>query len=141
LSAVGGQITVATTALDDASSRISRYLLAQAIVNGTYGIAISAGLWIIGVTVGRHDPAGVTSFPNVVLWGLLCAVLRFIPYIGPWIGASFPLLISLAVYKGFGPFVATGSMFIVVELLSNNFMEPWLYGSSTGMSTVAILVS
>jgi predicted PurR-regulated permease PerM len=136
-----GQLTVATQALDDASSRISRYLLAQAIVNGTYGIAIAFGLWLIGWTVGQHDPSGVSAFPNVVLWGLLCAVLRFIPYIGPWIGASLPLIISLAVYKGFGVFGATIGMFVVVELISNNFMEPWLYGSSTGMSTIAILVS
>ncbi|HYO11087.1 MAG TPA: AI-2E family transporter [Tepidisphaeraceae bacterium] len=137
----GARLTVATTALDDASGRIQRYLLAQAIVNGTYGCAIALGLWIIGATLGQSDPAGTASFPNVILWGLLCAVLRFIPYIGPWIAAAFPLLISLAVYKGMGVFVATGLLFVGIELASNNFMEPWLYGTSTGMSTVAILVS
>ena len=132
-----GQLTVTTQALDDAGQRISRYLLAQAIVNGTYGAAISIGLWIIGRTFGEGDP----SFPNVVLWGLLCAVLRFIPYVGPWIAAAFPLALSLAVYKGFGVFIATGIMFVVIEVLSNNVMEPLLYGSSTGMSTMAIIVS
>ncbi len=132
-----GQLTVTTQALDDAAQRISRYLIAQAIVNGTYGIAISIGLWIIGRTFGRSDP----GFPNVVLWGLLCALLRFIPYIGPWIGAAFPMVLSLAVYEGFSVFVATVAMFVVIELLSNNLMEPLLYGSSTGMSTMAILVS
>lgn len=137
----GNRLTVATQALDDASSRISRYLLAQAFVNGTYGIAIALGLWIIGLTLGRHDSAGTQSFPNVLLWGLLCAVLRFIPYIGPWIAAAFPMLISLAVYKSMGPFMATVGLFVVIELVSNNFMEPWLYGSSTGMSAVAVLVS
>ena len=136
-----GQLTIATQALDDATGRISRYLLAQAIVNGTYGAAVSIALWLIGLTLGQRDPSGTDAFPNVILWGLLCALLRFIPYIGPWIAAAFPLLISLAVYKGFGVFLATGAMFVVIELISNNFMEPMLYGSSTGMSTVAVLVS
>jgi hypothetical protein len=136
-----GQLTIATQALDDASNRVSRYLLAQAIVNGTYGIAVSLGLWIIGIWLGRNDPSGTEDFPSFILWGLLCALLRFIPYIGPWIGASMPLLIALAVYKGFGVFGATIIMFVVIELISNNAMEPWLYGASTGISTVAVLVS
>jgi predicted PurR-regulated permease PerM len=130
-----GQIHVTTTALDDAATRISRYLMAQAIVNGTYGIAIGIGLWAIGFFVGGR------SFPSFVLWGLLCAILRFIPYIGPWIAAAFPMTLSLAVYHGFGVFVGVIALFVVIELLSNNFMEPLLYGASTGMSTVAILVS
>src|SRR6185312_15143498 len=114
-----GQLTIATQALNDASSRISRYLTAQAMVNGTYGIAISVGLWIIGLTLGRHDPSGTMNFPNIVLWGLLCGLLRFIPYIGPWIALSFPLLVSLAVYKGFGVFVSTALLFIGIELVTN----------------------
>ncbi len=130
-----GHVNLTTSALDDAGQRISKYLLAQAIVNGTYGIAIAAGLWIIGATLGNQ------TFPNFILWGLLCAVLRFIPYIGPWIAAAFPIAVSFAVYQGYGVFIATGLMFVVIELVSNNFMEPWLYGSSTGMSAVAILVS
>ena len=136
-----GQLTVTTQALDDAAGRISRYLVAQAIVNGTYGAAIAGGLWLIGRTIGARDPSGTPDFPNVILWGLLCALLRFIPYIGPWIAAAFPLVISLAVYRGFNVFIATTAMFVVIELLSNNIMEPLLYGSSTGMSAVAVLVS
>lgn len=140
-SAGGGQLTTATQALDDASSRVSRYLLAQAIVNGTYGIAVSLGLWIIGIWLGRRDPSGTEGFPSFILWGLMCGLLRFIPYIGPWLGASMPLLVALAVYKGFAVFAATIGMFVVIELISNNAMEPWLYGASTGISTVAVLVS
>jgi predicted PurR-regulated permease PerM len=136
-----GQLTIATTALDDATTRISRYLTAQAIVNGSYGAAIAIGLWIIGLTIGRHDPSQTSHFPNVILWGMLCAILRFIPYLGPWIAAAFPVFIALAVYKSFGVFVSVVLLFVVIELGSNNLMEPWLYGSSTGMSTVAILVS
>jgi predicted PurR-regulated permease PerM len=128
-------LNVTTTALDDAASRISRYMMAQAIVNGTYGIAVAIGLWLIGYFVGDKP------FPSFVLWGLLCAVLRFIPYIGPWVAAAFPITLALAVYHGFGVFFWTAGMFVAIELLSNNLMEPYLYGASTGMSTIAVLVS
>lgn len=131
-----GQIHLTTTALDDAATRISRYLLAMSIVNGTYGVGITIGLWLIGKVFGGGVP-----FPSVVLWGVLCAVLRFIPYIGPWMAAAFPIALSFAVYESYAPFVAVVAMFVVVELLSNNLMEPWLYGSSTGMSTLAVLVA
>ena len=130
-----GQLNVTTAALDDAATRISRYMLAQAIVNGTYGVTVGLGLLAIGYFVGGE------SFPSFVLWGLLCAVLRFIPYIGPWIAAAFPIALSLAAYEGFAVFAWVLGMFLVIELLSNNVMEPWLYGTSTGMSTIAVLVS
>ena len=131
-----GRYTVTTRALDDAANRIGKYLLAQSIVNGSYGLVISIGLFIIGLALGHG-----TGFPSFVLWGVLCAVLRFIPYVGPWVGAAFPILLSLAVYPGFEVFAATLGLFVVVELLSNNVMEPWLYGSTTGLSTVALLVA
>lgn len=132
----GGKYTVTTKAINDAATRIKRYLVAQSIVNGTYGVAISFGLWLIGLTLGHGQ-----SFPSFVLWGLLCAMLRFIPYVGPWVAAAFPIALSLVVYDGFAVFIAVVSMFVVIELLSNNLMEPWLYGSSTGMSTIAVLVA
>jgi predicted PurR-regulated permease PerM/methylmalonyl-CoA mutase cobalamin-binding subunit len=132
-----GRINVTTQAMDEAATRISKYLIAQCIVNGTYGIAIGLGLWIIGLTFGHNDP----GFPNWFLWGMLTAVLRFIPYIGPWIGAAFPIALSMAVYHGMAVPLAVIGMFLVIELASNNIMEPWLYGASTGVSTVAILVA
>lgn len=132
-----GRINITTQAMDEAATRVSRYLIAQCIVNGTYGLAIGIGLWVIGMTFGHAQP----SFPNAFLWGLLTALLRFIPYIGPWIGAAFPILISLAVYPGMAVPMAVIGMFLVIELLSNNLMEPWLYGSSTGVSAVAVLVA
>jgi predicted PurR-regulated permease PerM len=132
----GGRYMTTTRALDDAGRRISRYMLAQTIVNGSYGAVIMLGLWLIGFTLGHGR-----TFPNFFLWGLLCAVLRFIPYIGPWVAAAFPVTLSLAVYPGFSVFAATACMFVLVEVLSNNVMEPWLYGASTGLSTVAILVA
>ncbi len=131
-----GKYTLTTRALDDAGKRISRYMLAQAIVNGSYGLTVAVGLWMIGLVLGHGS-----TFPNLALWGLLCALLRFIPYIGPWIAAAFPIAISLAVYPGFGVFLATLALFVVIEIVSNNVMEPWLYGASTGLSTVAVLVA
>jgi predicted PurR-regulated permease PerM len=131
-----GRYMTTTRALNDAGQRISRYMLAQTIVNGSYGAVIMLGLWLIGLTLGHGR-----TFPNFILWGLLCAVLRFIPYIGPWVASAFPITLSLAVYPGFSVFAATACMFVLVELFSNNVMEPWLYGASTGLSTVAILVA
>jgi predicted PurR-regulated permease PerM len=130
-----GQLHIATDALDDAAGRISRYLSAQAVVNGTYGLAISLGLYVIGYSLGGK------LFPSFLLWGLLCGLLRFIPYIGPWIAAVFPIAVSFAVFPGYAVFVAVVGMFVIVELLSNNIMEPWLYGASTGMSTMAIIAA
>src|SRR5919202_347338 len=117
-----------TQALDDAAHRVSRYLVAQTIVNVTYGVPIALGLWFIGV-------------PNPVLWGILAMVLRFIPYIGPWIAAMFPLALSVAVDPGWSMLLWTVGLFLAVELISNNLVEPWLYGSSTGLSAVAIVVA
>lgn len=132
----GGRYIVTTHALTDATERISRFLRAQLIVNGTYGLAVAIGLWLIGLTFGH----GLT-FPSFILWGALCAVLRFIPYVGPWVAGAFPMAVSLAVYEGFGVFAAVLAMFVIIELISNNFMEPILYGSSTGISVVALLIA
>lgn len=123
-----GRLHVTTQALDDAGARVSRYLVAQCVVNVTYGIPIGLGLWFIGI-------------PNAVLWGLLATLLRFVPYIGAWIAAAFPLALSLAVSTTWTAPVLTLALFVVVELISNNVIEPWLYGSSTGLSSMAIIVS
>jgi predicted PurR-regulated permease PerM len=130
-----GQIQVATQALDDAATRISRYLTAQAIVNGTYGLAIALGLLLIGYTLGGK------IFPNFVLWALFCALLRFIPYVGPCIAGVLPLSVAFAVYPGYSVFVCIIAMFVIVELWTNNVMEPWLYGASTGMSPMAVIAA
>ncbi|MGH6925642.1 MAG: AI-2E family transporter, partial [Propylenella sp.] len=117
-----------TQALDDAAQRVGRYLLMQLVVNATYAVPIGIGIWLIGI-------------PNPILWAILCALLRFVPYIGPIIAAFFPLALAIAVDPGWTMFLMTGALFIVVELLSNNFMEPWLYGASTGLSPLAIIVA
>ena len=74
-----------------------------------------------------------------MLWGVLAAVLRFIPYLGPWLAALFPLTIAFGVDPGWSMLLWTIALFLVVELISNNAIEPWLYGSSTGLSSFAIV--
>lgn len=123
-----GRISSTTRALDDAGMRIRRYLLMQLVVNLTYGFALCVGLYFIGV-------------PNALLWGALAAGLRFIPYIGPWIAAAFPMLLSLAVSPSWLTPALTLGLFIAIELVTNNVLEPWLYGSSTGVSSMALIVA
>lgn len=130
-----GHFHLTTEALDDATTRISHYLSAQALINGVYGVVIVVGLSAVGATLG----GGI--FPNVLLWGLLCALLRFMPYIGIWIAASFPCAIALAVYPGFSVLIAVIALFLLAEVVTYNVVEPLLYGASTGMSTLAILVT
>ena len=123
-----GRISATTSAMDDAGSRVSKYLLMQLVVNVTYGIPVAIGLYFIGV-------------PNALLWGALSAVLRFVPYLGPWIAAAFPILLSLAVSPDWMAPALTIGLFVLLELFSNNVMEPWLYGSSTGVSPIALIVA
>jgi predicted PurR-regulated permease PerM/methanogenic corrinoid protein MtbC1 len=123
-----GRLNASTQALDEAAERVSRYLLMQSLINGGTGTAVGLGLFLIGV-------------PNAILWGLFAAVLRFIPYLGPWIAASVPVLISLAVFPGWEKPALTLGLFLLIELISNNVVEPLVYGSETGISTIGILVS
>jgi predicted PurR-regulated permease PerM len=123
-----GHLTIATKALDEAGQRISRYLLMQAIINGSYGFAVGLGLFLVGV-------------PFAILWGFLAAVLRFIPYVGPVVSAVLPSALSLAVFPGWmQPFLVIG-LILILELASNMIMEPLLYGQSAGVSEVALLVA
>jgi len=122
------RVYLTTQALNDAARRVSRYLLMQLIINGTYGLAVASGLWVIGL-------------PNALLWGLLAMLLRFIPYVGPIVGCITPIALSLAVFPGWSRPLATAGLFIVLELVTNNVLEPWLYGSSTGVSTLGIIVA
>lgn len=123
-----GKLNVATQAIDDAATRVSRYLGMQLVVNATYGVPIGAALYFIGI-------------PNALLWGLLATFLRFIPFVGPWIAASFPLALAIAVDPGWMKFVYVAGVFIVMELISNNIIEVVLYGASTGISNFALLVA
>jgi predicted PurR-regulated permease PerM/methylmalonyl-CoA mutase cobalamin-binding subunit len=123
-----GKLNVATQAIDDAASRVSRYLGMQLIVNALYGVPIGIGLFLIGI-------------PNALLWGLLATLLRFIPFVGPWIAAAFPIALSIAVDPGWTKLFYTLGLVIVMEVVSNNFIEVILYGASTGISSLALLVA
>ncbi len=123
-----GDLQKSTQAINDAAARVSRYLVMQLIVNLSYGIPIGVALYFVGV-------------PNAILWGLLAAVLRFIPYLGPFIAALFPIALSIAVDPGWTMLFWVVGLFLVAELISNNVIEPWLYGSSTGLSSLAIIIA
>jgi hypothetical protein len=100
----------------------------QLVVNALYGIPVGVGLYFIGV-------------PNASLWGLLATLLRFIPFLGPWIAAIFPVALSLAVDPGWTMLIYTLALFIVMEVISNNVIEVVLYGASTGISNFALLIA
>lgn len=123
------RVDITTAVFDDAAQRISGYLLMQATINTSFGILMAAGLYLIGL-------------PNALLWGFLAGVLRFIPYIGVWIGLLLPILLSLAVWPhGWGGPLAVVGLLIVLEAVTANVVEPLLYGSGAGISPLAVLVS
>ena len=117
-----------TAALDDAAARLSRLFLTQLIVNGAFGVVIGTGLWFIGI-------------PSAILWGILAAVLRFVPYIGAVIAAAFPLALAVAVDPGWSMLLWTLALFLVVEPVVGHVIEPMVYGHSTGLSPVAVVAS
>ena len=125
---MGGNLHMATDALDEASERIGKYLRMQFIVNVSYGVPLAAALWVIGV-------------PGAILWGVLGAIMRFVPYVGPMLSAVLPLALAFAVDPGWNMFLMTLGLILALELISNNVIEPWLYGSSTGLSTLSIIVA
>ena len=122
------QATVTTKMLEDAATRVSRYLAMLFLINAGFGIAVGFGLFLIGV-------------PNAVLWGILAASLRFVPYIGTWIAAAAPIGLSMAISTGWLAPILTLALFVVLELVCGNILEPWLYGKGTGVSGVAVLVA
>lgn len=123
-----GHLHMAMEALDEAGARVSRYLLMQTFINGSMGITVAAGLFLIGL-------------PHALLWGFLTAILRFIPYLGSWVAAGLPIALSIAVFNSWIPTVLVISLFVVLELVTNNVIEPWLYGRHTGVSSFALIVA
>jgi predicted PurR-regulated permease PerM len=117
-----------TAAIDDAGQRLSRLFLTQLALNAGFGLVIGTGLWFIGV-------------PSAPLWGMLAMILRFVPYIGPPIAAIFPLVLAAAVGTGWAMVVWTGALFLVVESIVGNAIEPVVCGHNTGLSPVAIIAS
>jgi predicted PurR-regulated permease PerM len=137
LLAGGGRLHVTTQAFDDAATRIGRFLTAQSLINISYGAVIALGLWIIDQAFGN----GQGGVRTALLAGMICAVMRYIPYIGPWLGAAVPLALAFAAYPGNSVFFATLTMFVGVEIVVSQAVEPNVLGSSTGVSPIAVLVA
>lgn len=117
-----------TQVIEDAAGRVTTYLLVQLLVNTIYAAPIGLGLWAIGI-------------PNPLLWALFTLVLRFVPYIGSILSAALPVLLAFAVSPGWSAVLWTLALFAFVEFVTSNAIEPWLYGSRTGVSPLAIIVS
>jgi predicted PurR-regulated permease PerM len=129
ISLVGhGQLNVTTQVFEEAADRVSRYLRVQLLVNFGYGLPVGIALYAIGI-------------PNAALWGLLATALRFIPYIGVWIAAAMPIALAFAISDDWSLVIWTLAVFLVLELITYNIVEPWAYGASTGMSPIAIMVA
>jgi predicted PurR-regulated permease PerM len=117
-----------TVAIDDGARRLSRYFLTQLIINTAFGIVVGAGLLIIGL-------------PNPVLWGILSALLRFVPYVGSLISAVLPISLAAAVEPGWSMVLWTVGLYVVVEGLTGQVIEPLVYGNSTGLSPFSVVVA
>ncbi len=117
-----------TAALDEAAGRLSKLFLTQLIFNAVFGLAIGIGLWLIGV-------------PSAPLWGLVAMIMRFVPYIGALISAVFPLILAAAVGDGWQMLILTALLFLVLEPIAGHVIEPLLFGHSSGLSPVAIIIA
>lgn len=124
----GGRYGVTSQALNEAADKLSRYLLAEVALNSLYGAVITLGLFFLGI-------------PNAFIWGLLCGLLRFVPYIGPIFAAAMPIGLSLAISPDWSLPLATIGLFVCVEMIVNNVLEPLVIGRKTGLSPVAILAA
>jgi len=123
-----GHLTLTTKALDEASERISRYLFGQFAVNGGLAVAFGLGLFLVGI-------------PYAFLWGALLGVMRFIPYVGVWLGVSPPILFTLATFDGWTKPLLVAGLFVGLEVVLSGFIEPVLYSQRAGVSKVALLVA
>lgn len=121
-----GRLNVMTQALDDAAHRVSRYLLTNVLVNACFGIVFGIGLFLLHV-------------PNATLWGVLLGILRMVPYAGMIIGGGLPVFFAFAIFPGWWPPFFVLLMFVVLEIVISNFIEPWIYGSRTGISALALV--
>ena len=121
-------LTLTTKAVDEAFSRISRYLLMQLMLNSAYGFVLTVGLAAMGVN-------------HAILWGVLAAIMRYIPYIGAWIVGLLLFTLSVAISDGWMRPMMVFGLFLFLEILASNVVEPLLYGKSIGVSQVALLVA
>ena len=115
-----------TTVLNETGDRLSKFLLAQSIANALFGAAIGTALWFIGI-------------PSPILWGVVAALMRFVPFIGSIISAAFPLILAAAVDPGWSTFGLTALLFIAAELIMGQIIDPLVQGRATGISPLAVI--
>jgi len=115
-------------AMNDAARRLSRFFLFQLVLNTGLGVFIATGLWFIGL-------------PNPVLWGIVAALMRFVPFIGSFIAVAPPFVLALAVAPGWSLAVLVLGLFILADMAMGQVIEPLLYGHSTGLSPIAIILA
>ena len=117
-----------TLAMDDAARRLSRFFLIQLGINTTFGVIIAAGLYFIGL-------------PSPLLWGIIAALMRFVPYIGSYVAAGVPILLAAAVDPSWSLTLWVAALFLVTEPIIGQLVEPMLYGRSTGLSPISVVIS
>jgi predicted PurR-regulated permease PerM len=117
-----------TATMNDAATRLSGYFLRQVMINSAYGAFIALGLWAIGV-------------PSPIVWGILAMLMRFVPYVGPFIAAAPPVLLAAVAEPGWTMVLLTGALFLVSELIMGQVIEPLVYGHGTGLSPIAVILS
>jgi predicted PurR-regulated permease PerM/methanogenic corrinoid protein MtbC1 len=122
------RLNVMTQALEDATQRVSRYLMLQFLVNATFGVVFGVGVYLIGL-------------PYAALWGTVTALFRIVPYIGSFTAGLLPVLLSLAVFDSWKPPLLVFLLFMTLEVVTANWLEPWLYGAHTGVSSLALLLT
>ncbi len=117
-----------TIALDETATKLARYLLLQTTLNASFGVVIAVGLWLIGI-------------PNAGLWGLVGAILRFVPYVGVPIAAVVPAALAIAVDPQWSMVFWTLGLYFGVEAIVGQFVEPYVYGHNMGLSAIAVVVA
>jgi predicted PurR-regulated permease PerM len=117
-----------TAALNEAAERLSKFFLTQVLLNAGFGVVVGVGLWAIGV-------------PSPILWGVMAAISRFVPYVGLVLAAGGPLLLAAAVDPNWSMLLYTAAFFMVIEFAVGQVVEPLLYGHSTGLSPIAVIAS
>jgi predicted PurR-regulated permease PerM len=122
------RLVTTTLAIDEAGSRLSSFLLVQLVVNSGFALVLGIGLYLIGI-------------PNAMLWAVLTMILRFLPYVGVWISAFFALALSIAISATWREPILVVSLYLFLELFTNNVVEPFVLGGSTGISPLAVILS
>lgn len=122
------QVNLTNQTIHEATQGVSRFLFLQACVNASHGVTLGLGLWALGV-------------PNPILWGFFAAVLRFVPYLGPVASGILPVALAFAVFPGWTRTLLVAGFITLLEIFSNNFVEPVVYGKRTGISPVAVVVA